>query len=182
MYAIVICCCTLNNTPSVMNIYSTSQHKHRLFSTASFSLQHTALKKEVSCPRIKCSQLLIGSVTPQTLVLNVQDLTQLQSKKHTPLKENKQNEREISQWRLLDPHCCKIDTLQVRELLTEGRGETIFEVGVPLSGDPSCEDYSIGLKQGNIIFNLCQPRNPCIFTSYVRRSSCLWNDALLLNK
>ena len=52
-------------------------------------------------------------------------------------------------------HCCKIDTLQVRELLTEGRGETIFEVGVPLSGDPSCEDYSIGLKQGNIIFNLC---------------------------
>ena len=37
---------------------------------------------------------------------------------------------------------------QIQELLGEGRGETIFEVGVPLSGDPSCEDYSIGLKQG----------------------------------
>lgn len=35
---------------------------------------------------------------------------------------------------------------KVQELLKEGRGETIFEVGVPLSGDPSCEDYSIGLK------------------------------------
>ena len=53
----VVCCCTLNNTRSVMNIYSTgrcystSQHKHRQLSTASFSMQHTALKKEVSGPR-----------------------------------------------------------------------------------------------------------------------------------
>lgn len=33
-------------------------------------------------------------------------------------------------------------------MLRDGRGEAIFEVGVPMSGDLSCEDYSIGLKQG----------------------------------
>ena len=56
-----------------------------------------------------------------------------------------------------DLNCCLnislLQIFQIKELLEEGRGETIFEVGVPLSGDPSCEDYSIGLKQGEIPFN-----------------------------
>lgn len=45
---------------------------------------------------------------------------------------------------------------KLAEILRDGRGEAIFEVGVPLSGDPSCEDYSVGLRQGSksLSFNL----------------------------